>query len=161
VNYPCGLCSSRVRPVLASSRVDPSGCQTFAASGLSDRPCRGTGPSACRPDCPRGDRGLSAWHLLLADRPGTRRTIHYSRCGTGGSVVFLGLSTRRSRTVRPVIANRPPQPRGPSTWAFMGQLSPLLLESCFCFRIVWGLFLGLVGRRCFRGTATRCFGPRH
>jgi hypothetical protein len=53
--------------------VDLSGCGSFAASGFSDRPCMGIRPSACMPDCPPGNRELSARHLLLADRPRTRR----------------------------------------------------------------------------------------
>jgi hypothetical protein len=55
-------------------------------------------------------------------------------------------TVRRSpRTVRPEVADGPPRGRGRSAWCATGQLSPLLLESCFRFGIVWGLFLGLVG----------------
>jgi hypothetical protein len=45
----------------------------------------------------------------------------------------------------PQLADGPPYPRGESARGFAGQLSPLLLELCFHFGIVWGLFLGLVG----------------
>jgi hypothetical protein len=69
---PLARCnSSRVHQVLVSSHIDLSRCQSFAAGGLSDRPCRVTGLSAWWPDCPPGDRGLSVWHELLADRPRT------------------------------------------------------------------------------------------
>jgi hypothetical protein len=47
-----------------------------------------------------------------------------------------GLSALSSWTVRPCLADRPPLPRGPSARAFAGQLSPLLLELCFCFGII-------------------------
>jgi hypothetical protein len=43
-----------------------------------------------------------------------------------------------------VPEDSPPGDRGQSAWAVSGQLSPLLLASCFHFGIVWGLFLGLV-----------------
>jgi hypothetical protein len=56
-----------------------------------------------------------------------------------------GLSAQCPRTVRPRHADRPPQARGPSAWHCVVLLSPLLLELCFRFEIVWSLFLGLVG----------------
>jgi hypothetical protein len=99
-----------------SSHVDLSRCQSFAAGGLSDRPCRGTGPSACGPDCPPGDRGLSARHQLLADRPSSRYgpsafpgaclvvLLRLKDCSHVGS----GPSARCPRTVRPRLADRPP-----------------------------------------------------
>jgi hypothetical protein len=48
------------------------------------------------------------------------------------------------RTVRVVVANSPPQGRGPSALTAAEQLSILLLGSYFRFGIIWGLFLGLV-----------------
>jgi hypothetical protein len=116
VDRPRGASSSRVRLVLVSSRVDPSRCQSFAAGGLSDRLCRGTGPSACGPDCPHGVRGLSARHQLLADRPRTKYELSVFQGAL--LVVLLRLtdcppvgsrpSARCSRTVRPRLADHPP-----------------------------------------------------
>jgi hypothetical protein len=90
------------------SRVNLLRCQSFAASGLSDCPCRGTGPSVCGSDCPTRHRGLSAWHQLPADRPRTRYGLSiFSWCVSGGSVAFYRLSAEGrgpsapgSRTVR-------------------------------------------------------------
>jgi hypothetical protein len=73
------------------------------------------------------------------------RTVCYSRCATGGSTFFFGLFVRDPRTVCPYHVDRPPGHRGLSAWCLAELLSPLLLESCFCFGIVWSLFLGLVG----------------
>jgi hypothetical protein len=78
------------------------------------------------------------------------QTVRYSRCATGGSAFFFGLSVCDPRTVRPYHADRPPGHRGLSAWCLAELLSPLLLESCFRFGIVWGLFLGLVGPLCLR-----------
>jgi hypothetical protein len=57
-----------------------------------------------------------------------------------------------SWTVRSRVMDRLPGVRGPSAqarepsaWHYAGLLSPLLLELCFRFGIVWGLFLWLVG----------------
>jgi hypothetical protein len=76
--------------------------------------------------------------VLIADRPWTR--YGPSACWSAHRVVLLqltdcppvgsGLSALGPRTVRRQCA---------------GLLSPLLLDSCFCFGIVWGLFLELVG----------------
>jgi hypothetical protein len=82
---PRAPCSSRVRPVLASSHVDLSRCQSFVASSLADRPPRGLGPFA--------------WHKLLSDRP---------RVGYGPSV-FRGVVL----VVRGSFSDRPPTPSGP------------------------------------------------
>jgi hypothetical protein len=73
MDLPRGACSSCVRPVLASSCVDLSRCQSFVVVCLSDHPYRGVGPSVGGPDCLPGDRGQSARHQLLADHPRTRR----------------------------------------------------------------------------------------
>jgi hypothetical protein len=73
------------------------------------------------------------------------QTVRSSRCASGASIANFGPSARGSQTVRPVSADSLPQPHGPSTWSFAGQLSPLLLRLCFRFRFVWGSFLGLVG----------------
>jgi proline racemase len=97
--------------------------------------------------------GLSSWRLRTVRAAQVARgpfedqvrTIHVSVCLFGRFVVINGLSARGLQTVRPVSADRPPQGHGPSARAFVGQLSPLLLESCFHFGIIWGLFLGLVG----------------
>jgi hypothetical protein len=120
-----------------SSRVDLSRGQCFAAGGLSDHPCRGTGLSVCGPDCPPRNHGLSAWHQLLADRP--RPRYGWSVFRGVGLVVLLrltdclpvgsGPSARCPRTVHP-------QARRPSAWHCVGLLSPLLLELCFRFGIV-------------------------
>jgi hypothetical protein len=83
--------------------------------------------------------------MLLLSACCSRVCSHLAGCAAIGSIAFNEPSARGSRTVRPVLADRLPLPRGPSARAFAGQLSPLLLESCFCFGIVWGLFLGLVG----------------
>jgi hypothetical protein len=82
--------SSRVHQVLVSSHIDLSGCQSFTAGGLSDRPCRATGLSAWWPDCPPGDRGLSVRHELLADRP--RITYRPFACLGARLVVLLRLT---------------------------------------------------------------------
>jgi hypothetical protein len=73
------------------------------------------------------------------------RTVHYCWCSTGGSRVFFRQSATSSRTVRRGHADSPPGARGQSAQHCARLLSPLLLESCFCFGIIWGLFLGLVG----------------
>jgi hypothetical protein len=61
------------------------------------------------------------------------------------SEIIFRTVRRCPRTVRRTLADGPPGGRGQSTWCTAEQLSPLLLDSCFCFGIVWGLFLGLVG----------------
>jgi hypothetical protein len=65
------------------------------------------------------------------------QTVRYCWCSTGGLQVFSdsppiprGRSAVGSRTVRLVLRRL---------------LSPLLLDLCFRFGIVWSLFLGLVG----------------
>jgi hypothetical protein len=63
----------------------------------------------------------------------------------GSFCSYLKDSPCGSRTVHTVIADCPPQGRGLSARAPAGQLSHLLLASCFRFGIIWGLFLGLVG----------------
>jgi hypothetical protein len=73
------------------------------------------------------------------------RTVHYSRSATGGFAFFFRLSFRDSRIVRLYHADCPPGHRGPSAWCLIELLRPLLLDSCFRFGIIWGLFLGLVG----------------
>jgi hypothetical protein len=52
---------------------------------------------------------------------------------------------RSLRTVHRTLADGPPRGRGQSAWCTEGQLSPLLLESCFRFGIVWG-FVPRAGR---------------
>jgi hypothetical protein len=99
--HPRGVSSSRVRPVLASSSVDLSRCQSFVAGGLADRPPGGRGPSARHkllPDSPGVGYGPSAFRgallvvrLRLTDRP----------------LEGHGQSTRCSRTIRPNLADRP------------------------------------------------------
>jgi hypothetical protein len=121
----CSSCSSHV---LERLRFDPFGQLFLARRSLAD--------------CPLGRRRLSARHQLLTNQA---RTVHYSRCTSGGSVAFFEMSARGSRTVRSVLADRPPRPRGPSTWAFAELLSLFLLLFLFRFKIVWGLFLVLVG----------------
>jgi hypothetical protein len=55
-------------------------------------------------------------------------------------------TVRRSpRTVRLGLADGPPGACGRSAWCYAEMLSSLLLQFRFCFGIVWGLFLGLVG----------------
>jgi hypothetical protein len=116
VDRPRGASSSCVRPVLVSSRVDPSRCQSFVAGGLLDSLCRGTRPSACGLDCPPGVRGLSVRHQLLADRPRTKYELSVFQ---GALLVVLlrladcppvgsGPSARCPRTVRPRLADHPP-----------------------------------------------------
>jgi hypothetical protein len=83
-----------------SSRVDLSRCQSFAAGDLSNRPCGATGLSAWWPDCPPGDRRLSARHELLADRLRTRY----------GPYALLGASL----VVLLRLTDRPPVGSGPS-----------------------------------------------
>jgi hypothetical protein len=120
--YPS--CSSRV---LISPHFDPL-CRWFSFGGSwSDRPPGVAGQSA--------RLGLAA---VLA------RTIHYSRCATGGSVFIFGPSVRDLRTVCPYQVDRPPGHRGLSARCLAELLSSLLLVFHFCFGIVWGLFLGLV-----------------
>jgi hypothetical protein len=57
-----------------------------------------------------------------------------------------GRSARCLRTVRPDLADGPLGACGRSTWSSVELLSPLLFEFRFCFVIVWGLLLGLVGQ---------------
>jgi hypothetical protein len=61
------------------------------------------------------------------------------------SRVIFGRSAAPPQTVRLGLANSPPGACGQSAWCSAELLSPLLLEFCFRFEIVWGLFLGLVG----------------
>jgi hypothetical protein len=97
---PRGAISSRVRQVLMSSRVDLPRCQSFVAGGLSVRPCRGTRPSAWWPDCPLGDRGLSAWGSRTVRTAGVGRgpsedqvrTVHMLACSFARSVAINGPS---------------------------------------------------------------------
>jgi hypothetical protein len=100
------------------------------------------GPSAGGPDRPRGVHGQSA---IVGPSVDQAPIVRFSGCGSGGSVAVFRLSTRGSRTVRRVSADRPSYPCGLSAWCFTGLLSPLLLELCFHLGIDWGLFLGLVG----------------
>jgi hypothetical protein len=77
--------------------------------------------------------------LGVVDRPrgtscsrtvrGQARAVRYSRCASGGSIAFFRLSARGSRTVRPVLVDSLPQPRGPSSWAFAVAKSSLVLLS--------------------------------
>jgi hypothetical protein len=134
---PCGLsarnnsasCSSCSSRVLERFRFDPFGQLFLAGSGFADRPPRRRGPSAR--------------HELLADRPRTRCRPYVFQ----GVLpeVLLAFSDRPPRTVHRPHGDSPPGHRRPFTWACTELLSPLLLEFCFCFGIVWGLFLGLVG----------------
>jgi hypothetical protein len=79
-------------------------------------------------------------------------------CVTSCSRTVRGRGTDRPRVEVPVgsfclcltdsppwVANRPHGDRELSARAPAGQLSPLLLASCFYFGVIWGLFLGLVG----------------
>jgi hypothetical protein len=83
-----------------------------------------------------------------ADSP---RRVCWSRTVRGASTEGLLLLVRywrfasHFRTVRRYLADGPPWARGQSAWYCTGLLSPLLLDSCLRFGIVWGLFLGLVG----------------
>jgi hypothetical protein len=83
----CSSCSSHV---LEHLRFDPFGQLFLARRSLAD--------------CSLGRRGLSARHQLLTNQA---RTVHYSRCTSGGSVAFF-------RNVRSRVADRPPGARGPS-----------------------------------------------
>jgi hypothetical protein len=118
MDLPRGACSSCVRPVLASSRVDLPRCESFVVVCLSDHPYRGVGPSVGGPDCLPGDRGQSARHQLLADHPRTRQDrplfkVRYWRFYCLFRTVRLrvadcppsacGLSAPTLRTVRLVI----------------------------------------------------------
>jgi hypothetical protein len=60
-------------------------------------------------------------------------------------MAIFGQSAAALRTVRLGHADSPPGACGWSAWCSAELLSPLLLEFCFRFGIVWGLFLGLVG----------------
>jgi hypothetical protein len=93
---------------------------------------------------PPAVRGQSVRSVLVADEV-PPRTVRYCWCSTGGLRVIFGRSTATSRTVRRGLADSPPGARGQSAWYCAGLLSPLLLDSCFRFGIVWGLFQGLVG----------------
>jgi hypothetical protein len=123
-------CSSRCFPcfsqVRVSLRFDPSS-RWFSFEGSW-------------PDSPPGVARQSAWlgpSVVLA------RTVCYSRCASGGSVFIFRLCD--PRTVRPYHADHPPGHHGLSAWCLTELLSSLLLVFRFCFGIVWGLFLGLVG----------------
>jgi hypothetical protein len=106
---------------------------------LADRPPEGRGPSA--------RYKLLSDSLQVGYRPSTFRgallvvLLRLMYCPLEGR----GPSARCQRTICPVSADRPPQPRGSSSWGCAELLSPLLLEFRFRFGIVWGLFLGLVG----------------
>jgi hypothetical protein len=110
----CSSCSSCV---LERFRFDPSGQLFLAERGFADRP----------PGC----RGPSTRHELVADRRGQGADHLFSGCSTGGLVGFFGPSTKTSRTVRHLHADRPPDHHRQSAWCFADLLSPLLLESCF------------------------------
>jgi hypothetical protein len=56
-----------------------------------------------------------------------------------------GRSARCPQTVRPGLADGPPSACGQSAWSCAELLSPLLFEFRFCFGIIWGLLLGLLG----------------
>jgi hypothetical protein len=118
-----------------------SSCELVRESYEVPKVCgrRFGGPSARRSWTVRAAQGT------LGQSAGRVRTVRISGCTSGGSFAFFGLSARGPWTVRPVSADRPPQPRGPSAWCCVELLSPLLLEFRFRFGIVWGLFLGLVG----------------
>jgi hypothetical protein len=73
------------------------------------------------------------------------RTIRYCKCSTGGFLIFFGQSVGTSRTVRRGLADSPPRARGQSARYYAGLLSPLLLDLCFRFGIVWSWFLELIG----------------
>jgi hypothetical protein len=120
----CSSCSSCV---LARSCFDQFTWLFFIRRSLSDSPSGVAGQSA--------RRGRSA---------SVRRTVCCSRCTTGGSgTIFVRFATC-SRTVRLVPADSLPPPCGRSAQAIADCLSPLLIEFCFRFGIVWGLLLGLV-----------------
>jgi hypothetical protein len=96
------------------------------------------GPSAQR------SRTARTAQVALGQSASSVRTVRILACSSGGSVAFNVLSTQGSWIVRPVSADRPPQPRGPSVSCRAELLSPLLLEFRFHFVIIWGLFLELV-----------------
>jgi hypothetical protein len=73
------------------------------------------------------------------------QTVRYCWYSTGGLRVFFEQSAGTSRTVRRGLADSPPGAHGQSAWYCLWLLSPLLLDSCFRFGIVWSFFLGLVG----------------
>jgi hypothetical protein len=105
-------------------------CRTVRV-GVPDRPCVGRTVRLGTADCPRG---TSCPRTVRG--PGTDCPFFH-----GASLVVLLHFT----DCPPRVADRPPQARGPSAWHYAGLLSPLLLVLCFRFKIVWGLFLGLVG----------------
>jgi hypothetical protein len=131
-----GLSASGPRTirVLHVHRVSSSSCEFARGSFEVPKFCgrRFGRPSAWT------SRTVRAARVAHGPSEDKARTVRSSRCASGGSVVFFGLSARGSRTVRPVPVDRPPQPRGPSAWAFAELLSPLLLWFHFRFGIVWG-----------------------
>jgi hypothetical protein len=135
----CLFCSCEL--MRRSFEVSKFCCRGFVGpSALGYRTVRvWVGPSAQRP------RTVRAARVALGQSACRVQTIRVSGCAANGPVAFNGASARGPRTVRPVLADYPPLPRGPSARAFAEQLSPLLLQSCFRFGIVWSLFLGLVG----------------
>jgi hypothetical protein len=81
----------------------------------------------------RGGRTVrEAWTVRECSADGPFFAVHYWRFGN------------HFRTVRRMLADSLPPPCGRSAQAIADCLSPLLIEFCFRFGIVWGLLLGLV-----------------
>jgi hypothetical protein len=66
---------------------------------------------------------------------------------------------RSPRTVHPGHAESQPCACRRSAWCCTELLSPLLLQFCFRFGTVWGLFLGLVGPCDYATLANSCGNP--
>jgi hypothetical protein len=81
-------------------------CRTVRV-GVPDRPRAGRTVRLGTAECLRG---TSCSRTVR----GQGVVIHYSGCGTGGSVAFFELSARGYQTVRPVHADRMPRPCGMS-----------------------------------------------